>query len=333
MSALVLTGKRQMTVESTSRPQPSDDEVLIEVSAAGICGSELGGFLGTNALRTPPLVMGHEASGRISVESLEPLGDGSTARVGKLVTFNPLLTCGVCAFCRDARTNLCSERRIVGIHCPGAFAEVVSVPARQCWSLPESLDAATAVMVEPMACAVRAVKRALLRESSTVVVLGAGPIGLCTLLAAQEKVQSRLVVVEPSKRRRELAKDWGATDWLEPGSEIEREFDVVIDAVGSAESRVEAFERVKPGGRIVVLGLHDEQSVLPVAGLVRDEIEMLGSFAYVQEDFAGAIELLHKALPLPADDWLEVRSLNDGQAAFTELVSGDFEKAKIALVP
>ncbi len=118
MEALVWSGPRNMEIQTTSVPDPAPGEVLLEVSVAGICGSELSGYLGQNSLRKPPLIMGHEAAGRIVQIQTQArtdgstLADGSLAQVGMRVTFNPLIVCGLCDRCRAGSTNLCRNRRI-----------------------------------------------------------------------------------------------------------------------------------------------------------------------------------------------------------------------------
>src|SRR5512145_206556 len=130
MKALVYEGPRQMVLREVAEPMVGPEEVVIRVAYSGICGSELSGYLGHNALRQPPLVMGHEFSGEIIA-----LGDG-TGRVtpelalGQRVTVNPLVYCGRCGYCLSGRQNLCRQRQLLGAHLPGSYAELVKCPAR-----------------------------------------------------------------------------------------------------------------------------------------------------------------------------------------------------------
>lgn len=206
MQALVWHGPRRMALERVPLPEPGPGEVRVRVAAVGICGSELSGYLGHNALRVPPLVMGHEFTG--VVEAVGPGGGAPAASagggqagvaasvdrsrgstppaVGARVVVNPLVSCGACGYCRDGRANLCQERALVGAHRPGAFADAVVVPASACLELPDNVDFVLGSMVEPLACAVRATRLAGVDEGSRVRVLGAGPIGLLCALVARD---------------------------------------------------------------------------------------------------------------------------------------------------
>src|SRR6476469_3088062 len=124
MKAVVWLGPRRMELQNEPEPQPQSGEVILHVDAVGICGSELSGYLGQNSLRVPPLVMGHEFAGTIMAIG----ADVSGLAVGDRVTVNPLSGCGVCALCRLGMQNLCAKRQIIGIHSPGAFAELVVAP-------------------------------------------------------------------------------------------------------------------------------------------------------------------------------------------------------------
>src|SRR2546423_7643297 len=116
MRALVWEAPRRMAMREQAQPQVAGSEVLVKVIYAGICGSELSGYLGHNSLRVPPLVMGHEAAGEVIASTNGTFADGSAARMGVRVTFNPLLTCGTCDRCQRGQSNLCRQRQIIGIH-------------------------------------------------------------------------------------------------------------------------------------------------------------------------------------------------------------------------
>src|SRR5438046_1588103 len=184
MEALVWLGPREMKLQPVVLPQPRQGELLIAVHAAGICGSELSGYLGHNSLRVPPLVMGHEAAGEVIASTDGTFADGSAARMGVRVTFNPLLTCGICDRCQRGQSNLCRQRQLIGVHRFGAFAQFVAVPAPQCYPLPAGFSETVASLAEPLACSLRAVKLTQVRSEQSLLILGAGPIGLFALLAA-----------------------------------------------------------------------------------------------------------------------------------------------------
>jgi threonine dehydrogenase-like Zn-dependent dehydrogenase len=134
MKALVYEGPRQVTMQEVPDPQPGADEVVIAVAYSGICGSELGGYLGHNALRRPPLIMGHEFSGVIAAAGERAAEHNPRITVGQRVTAHPLWYCGRCRLCLAGRQNLCPQRQLLGAHQPGAYADFVCVHAK--WSIP-----------------------------------------------------------------------------------------------------------------------------------------------------------------------------------------------------
>lgn len=338
MRTLLWLGPRQMELQMTPRPEPGPGEVLVRVEAVGICGSELSGYLGQNSLRRPPLVMGHEFAGRAA-----EVGDGVDLAIGTAVVVNPLVTCGTCRMCRRGRENLCRQRQLIGAHRPGAFAEYVLAPAANCLPLPEGLDGVAGSLTEPLACSLRAVTLAALDPMETVAVLGAGPIGLLALRAAGLCGAGRTAVVDTNPRRLALARTWGATRVINPREEDPldaiRELtegagvDAVIDAVGLQATRAQAVQAVRPGGRVVLIGLHDAESALPINEVVRSEVALVGSFAYTGEDFRRALAMLARGDVRPDPSWLAERDLAAGQASFEELIDTPSPFAKIVLKP
>lgn len=342
MQALVWTAPRELVIREEPEPRPAPGEVLIAVSAAGICGSELSGYLGQSSIRVPPLVMGHEAAGRIVADMDLLLGDGQPARAGTRVTFNPLLTCGGCDRCRAGRESICRTRQLIGAHRPGAYAPLVAVPAAQCFSLPDHLNETAGSLAEPLACAVRAVALSRASADDPLLILGAGPIGLCCLTAARAAGVRHIMISDVQPNRLELALRWGAERVVDARNEdviaAAQSFapggpGMVIDAVGAQITRAQAVKAVVPGGRVVMIGLHDEEMALAANYLVRQEIELAGTFAYTPREFARALELLAEGALVPSNDWLEERPLSAGPESFEELLAGRTEVAKIILRP
>ncbi len=183
MKALVYEGPRQLNMQELPRPEIGPEEVLIKVAYSGICGSELGGYLGHNTLRRPPLVMGHEFSGQIAAVGSQVTADYPELIPGMRVTANPLLYCGRCPACLAGRQNLCRQRQLLGAHRPGSYADFVKTHARMVYPLPDSLSLEQAALAEPLACAIRAVELAACSTLDTVLVIGLGPIGLLVVQA------------------------------------------------------------------------------------------------------------------------------------------------------
>ncbi len=339
MKAVVWLGPRQMEMQDVAQPTPAPDEVVLAVDAVGICGSELSGYLGHNSLRVPPLVMGHEFAGRVTT-----IGDKvDTLHPGDRVTVNPLIGCGTCAACRQGLENLCAQRQIIGIHRPGAFAGFVSVPAANCTTIPDTLSLVAGSLAEPLACGVRATSVGSVAQGSRVLVIGAGTIGLMCIAAAQRAGGSVVLAADVNEGRLATAKRWGAqatcdvrtSNMAEEAHQLTDGLgaDVVIDAVGTTDTRRAAIDAVRLGGTVVFIGLHEGESLLQANHIVRSEIHITGSFTYTQDDFAEAVAMLVDGTVQPSDDWLEERDLEECDDSFAELIDNPPPVAKIVLRP
>ncbi len=340
MQALVWTAAENMEyTASRDKPVAGEDEVLIRVEAVGICGSEIEGYLGHNSLRVPPLVMGHEFCGRI-VE-LGGRAAGLGIGIGQKAVVNPLRHCGACAACRKGNTQLCAVRRIVGIHSPGAFGEYVAVPAASVVPVPESLDPFRAALAEPLACSLRATRRAMQRHSfANVVVFGAGGIGILCAKTAKLLGAERVIMLDTQDERLSMAARVAADATINPRSadikeEIgriagEKGVDVVIDAAGFQPTRSAAMSIVNAGGTVMNIGLGIDDTVLPINVQIRGEIELLGSFCYNERDFRDAVDLLING-SVTEEGWTEIRPLSAGAGAFRDLVGGRVKSGKIFL--
>src|ERR1700742_2761418 len=215
MNALLLSEYKHLEIATLPVPVPGASDVLVQVAACGICGSDVHGYDGASGRRIPPLVMGHEASGTIAA-----LGSAVTGfSVGDRVTFDSTVSCGICSFCRTGEINLCDNRQVLGVSCgdysrAGAFAEYVTVPARIIYKLPENLSFAEAAMLEAVSVALHAVAVSNLEGGETALVIGAGMIGLLTLQAARAAGCSRIFIADVDSTRLNLAKQVGAEEIL-----------------------------------------------------------------------------------------------------------------------
>src|ERR687885_3031430 len=172
---MVWKGPEEMSVEEMPKPEVGPGAAIVRPEAVGICGSEVEGYLGKMSNRTPPLVMGHEFAGTVT-----EVGEGvSEDLVGREVAVNPLSSDGTCPLCRAGYTNLCQNRKLVGIHSPGGFAEYALAPAHNVYPLPEGVEARTGALAEPLANGVHVARLGLAGASvEHAVVIGAGTIGL-----------------------------------------------------------------------------------------------------------------------------------------------------------
>jgi len=309
--ALVFTGPSTLELLDVEEPRPAEGEVIVDVAAAGICGSELHGVR-EPGFRKPPLVMGHEFAG--------------TTRDGRRVVVNPLVSCGACDLCRAGLAELCRDRALLGVHRAGGFAEQVAVPGSALREIPDTMTFEQAALVEPIANAVHAWALAGGAEGRRVGIVGAGTIGLVCLLVAREQGAAATFVADLAAERLELARRLGAD---EAGPALSGEFDVVIDAVGVPPSRAASIAALRPGGTALWLGLQEAEAAFDALELVRMEKRVLGSFAYRPDEFEEAIALAGR-FDL---SWRTVFPLGEGAAIFTELMNGRADVVKALLRP
>ena len=211
MKALLLTEYEQMVLTDVPEPEVGRHDVLVRVEACGICGSDIHGFDGSTGRRIPPLVMGHEASGTVAAlgEAVEGFA------VGDRVTFDSMVSCGECHFCRRGQGNLCDNRRVLGVSCGeyrrhGALAEFISVPKHIVYKLPDGLPLEHAALVEAVSVAVHAANVTPVLLGDTAVVVGAGMIGLLALQAIRVAGASQVIAIDVNDRRLEVARQLGA---------------------------------------------------------------------------------------------------------------------------
>jgi 2-desacetyl-2-hydroxyethyl bacteriochlorophyllide A dehydrogenase len=330
MKALVYEGPKMMNLREVPIPSPQVNEVLIKVEVAGICGSELSGYLGHNSLRKPPLIMGHEFAGTITA-----IGEGvKQFAIGDRVTANPLLSCGRCSDCLSGAANLCADRCLVGAGRPGAYAEFVTVPEINVYKLKDSLTFLDGTFVEPFACAIRVCRLAAASPEDRMLILGAGPIGLFVLQTAKVYGLTNIVVMDINKDRLEIVNKLGGVSVHSPeqldAKKPPRGFNMAVDAVGMDITRQQCMQAAKPGGRVIFSGLHAADSVLPINLAIRNELVMHGSFGYTPNDFETALQWLSEG-KVDLKPWTTVEPLENGQACFERLLSNPGKLAKILL--
>jgi alcohol dehydrogenase len=258
MKALVYTAPNETQIRELPMPDLVSGEVLLQIEAVGICGSDMHAWHGHDPRRKPGLVLGHEFVGRIA-RSAAPGFEPGTRFTG-----NPLITCGTCEYCVQGRNNLCPNRTMVGMTRPGAFAEYMSIPAASLVAMPQDLSARAAALTEPAATAWHAVNlvlRVLARplHECRVLVIGGGAIGMLSALLLRHLGARQVLLTEPNALRREAVARHSGAQVADPHQEppAESAFEVVIDAVGAAPTRRQALAAVKPGGVVMHVGLQD----------------------------------------------------------------------------
>ncbi len=316
MRAIVYTAPLTLELRDEPEPEPGRGEVLVDVRAVGICGSELEGFRSQSPFRVPPLIMGHEIAG-VRLEDGQP------------VSINPLIACATCDLCLRGLRNVCRRRALVGIQRPGGFAERVAVPASCCVPLPDGMGFEAAALAEPLANAVHAFGLAQRHDPQPrrVGVIGAGTLGLATALVAQRFGVREVAISDLSPERLTAALAAGVP---EAGERLDGEFDVIFDAVGSAATRAASVAQVRPAGSAVWIGLHGPEAGFDGLGLIRGERRVLGTFAYLERDFLAALDF---ARELGAPPWVATAPLDDGVDVFHALLERPPAHAKTLLVP
>jgi len=333
MKALVYTQPNEVRLLDRDAPAAAPGEVVVRIDAVGICGSDLHAYHGHDPRRQPGLVLGHEFAGTV-IDSASPAW-----AVGRRVTGNPLITCGHCDFCVQGRDNLCSNRTMVGMTRPGAFAERMSIPGQCLVAVPDSLDPVAAALTEPAATALHAIDlatRAMARPlaEGRVLVLGGGAIGMLAALLLRQRGVDQLEVAETNALRRESLARHARCATYDPRerSAEDNAFELVIDAVGSAITRKAALAAVRPGGVVMHIGLQDWASEIDMRKLTLAEITLLGTYTYSMADLRATVAALERGV-FGDLSWVERRPLAEGAQAFDDLHHGRLASAKVVLEP
>lgn len=301
MRAAVLMRPGELRLESRDVPKPGANEVLVQIKAVGVCGSDVHfyrrGRIGDSVV-TKPLILGHEAAGKIV-----SLGRGvQKLKVGQAVSIEPGWPCGRCEYCKTGRYNQCLHIQFLGTPPDdGAFRDYVVVPADFAHPMAEGMSFAEGAMVEPLAVGVHACRKGEVHPGDTVLVSGCGPIGLCCMMAAFGMGASRVFLSEPDSYRREAALEMGATAVFDParreGADCIKEVmghdaQVVLEASGSECAIQQAIEMIGPGGRIVLVGFpHQDMVPVNLTHLMFHEAEIRTVWRYAN-DFPLAIHLV-----------------------------------------
>ncbi|GAB4426791.1 MAG: galactitol-1-phosphate 5-dehydrogenase [Chloroflexi bacterium OHK40] len=341
MRALVWDAPRVMTLREQEQPAPAPKEVLIHVAFAGICGSELGAFLGHNALRVPPLVMGHEFAGTVAALGAEAVACNPALRTGLPVTVNPLSSCDACPACLRGDGHLCPKRRLIGAHRPGAYAEYVCVPAESVLPLPPGLTPREGALAEPVAVAVRIGALAGPLAGEPAFIAGAGPIGLLALQVLRLLGAGPIFVSDLEPTRLAMAEELGGhpidARHNDPAQVVRDATGGLgatasVDAVGAAPTRAACIAATRSAGTLILSGLHEEVGPIPAAEVIRRELVLRGSFAYSPADFRHAVALLARSA-VRLDPWVVEAALAEGGPWFERLAHAPGGVAKVLLVP
>jgi L-iditol 2-dehydrogenase len=343
MKALLLSAYKELEVVEMPAPTPAEDELLIRIRACGICGSDVHGYDGSTGRRIPPIVMGHEAAGIV-----ESVGSAvSEFRPGDRVTFDSTVYCGKCFFCLRGQANLCDNREVIGVSTPafrrmGAFAEFVTVPARIAYPLPDNMPFAHAAMIEAVSVAVHAVSLTTIALDDSIVVVGAGMIGLLTLQAARQAGAGKVIVLDIDHARLELARSLGATQTFNSRDAdtvpriLEqthgRGADAAFECVGSTIPVNLALDSVRKGGTLTLVGNIAPTIELGLQSAVTRQIRLQGSCASSGE-YPACISMIARGRIRIEPLISAVAPLEDGAEWFDRLYNREPGLLKVVLEP
>jgi 6-hydroxycyclohex-1-ene-1-carbonyl-CoA dehydrogenase len=303
MKAAVFYGiKEGLKVEDIPVPQVTEDQILVKVAACGACHTDLHYIdHGVPTFKKPPIVLGHEASGIV-----EEVG-GSVANVkkGQRVLIPAVLTCGKCLACRQGRENICYDMKMLGNHFDGAYAEYVAVPAKDVLDLPESIPLEEAsIIADAISTPYHAVKnRARVQPGDTVVVFGCGGVGINAVQLASA-VGGYVIAVDINERKLEWAAQFGAAKTIN-ASKVERVSkevkkltgggaDIAMEVIGNPKTIEEAFECVRIGGRLCVVGYTHEKIAVVAGKIMFKELEIVGSLGCRPVDYVPLIRMVEQ---------------------------------------
>jgi threonine dehydrogenase-like Zn-dependent dehydrogenase len=311
MDALLLLDNHKLILKQIDTPTIKENEVLIDVQVTGIGGSEYLGFNNTG-IRPLPNIMGHGITG--------------TTKNGKRIAVYPLISCEKCEYCTGEHSQLCDDWKLIGVQLNGGFAQKVAVPQSAIFEIPDELSWEQSSFIEPFANSVNAWELAQIKPNQTVLVIGAGSLGLGLIACAKDYEHENITILENSQSRKQAAIDMGAKD---NNLLILNSFDVVFDTVGSTETRNEAFKLIKKNGKCVFLGFAEPKQVVNFSELIRKQIQIIGSFVYSKEQFEKAIHLSK----MTNRKWVENLSFTDVEGQLQSYLSGYFNIVKAALRP
>lgn len=344
MKALVLEDYMRLEVRDIPQPTISaPDDVLIQIKAAAICGSDVHGIDGSTGRRRPPLVMGHEAAGVVAA-----CGSGVAHFVpGDRVTFDSTVWCGECYFCRRGEVNLCDNRRVLGVSCEeykrdGTFAEYVVVPERILYHLPDSVSFEEAALTEPISVAMHAFHITNMQPGERAAVVGTGLIGLLLIQIIRAYSPHLILAFDTDPDRRAAALQSGADIALDPADPLStskvlkatdgRGVDRAFEAVGASASIATAISVVRKGGSVTLIGNISPKVEIPLQSVVTREISLLGSCA-ISGEYPASLELIASRKINPRSVISAVAPLEEGPVWFERLYKREKGLLKVVLIP
>lgn len=326
MRAIQLLGPDCFEVQEVEDPKALPGELVVAVAACGICGSDLHLLDGTLPIAAP-MIPGHEFWGNVVAVGRDVKG----FTVDDRVAVNPSINCGACRQCRKGRGNLCENRSIIGGDRPGGWAQFVSVPGSSAFHIPPSVSASEAVLIEPVACAVRAIDRLAVSGDDEVIVFGAGTMGLVLAILLQKEVAA-VTLVEISELRRDWVRNTLPLDIVSPDELEGRLASIVVDASGHKSAIAALASHADVGAKILMFGVSGKDLKVDLSpyDVYSREWSIMGSNSIAGE-FQRAIDMLSDSGELLGKCVTHSFSLDQIDLARATMVSG--EGVKVSLTP
>lgn len=289
----VMTNPKEITFNEVPVPEIKADQVLVKIMKIGVCGSDIHVYHGKHPFTSYPVTQGHEVSGEIV-----KLGEKVTGfTVGQKVTIQPQVVCGKCYPCRHGKYNLCEELKVMGFQTTGTASEFFAVDAAKATALPEDMSYDEGAMIEPLAVAVHAVKRAGDVKGMKIAVLGAGPIGILVAQTAKGLGAESVMITDVSDLRLEKAKECGVdfcinTKEKDFGEAMLENFgpdkaDVIYDCAGNNITMGQAIKYARKGSTIILVAVFAGMAEIDLAVLNDHELDLNTSMMYRNEDYIG----------------------------------------------
>lgn len=336
MKALVYHGPRSLSVEEWKDTEPGPGEVRLSPHYVGICGSDIHGYTGASGRRIPPMIMGHEIAAVV-----EKTGANVTSlRVGDRVTVQPIMYCGKCDYCRQGLTNVCAARRGLGVmDVNGAFCERFVMPQANVLQIPEGVSDKAAAMMDPFSVVFRAMKYAAPVKGKTILIIGAGTIGLLFMKLARHFGADKLIVSDLSGERLGIAADMGADLVVNPKEQelpdflrrhgLEDRVDVVVECVGASVTARQSVDCVRINGLVIWIGNAAKMAEVDMQSVVTRSVRIQGTYGFTEDDFREALEFLSTSGMSIDEIATGVVTLEQAPEAFERLARGGGADLKV----
>ena len=335
MKAIVISNPNEIEIREVPMPEVKEGEALLKVKYVGICGADVASYTGNQPFTTYPRIPGHE----FSAEIVEIPENDKGLKVGDIVTCNPYFNCGECYSCQRGYVNCCTDNQTMGVQRDGAFCEYIAMPVERIFD-GKGLSAKELALIEPFSISQHAVSRATIKKSDTVLVLGAGPIGLFALIAAKQLCK-KIVVADILDNRLELAKEYGADAVVNTKTQSLEEFtkeftngngfDVCIEACGAPETFLGCIDACAFAGNIILIGNGKRETSFIHSIILKKELNIHGSRNALKDDFINNIDLVASGKADIMKMVSGVYEMSDAISAFEALKNNDGTLAKLLI--